>query len=302
MAMDEITTAAGNVLRKRAVPPKEHAWWLLSPYDLVFSIAVPLPPAIIRIGRFSLGMLSKIKLFPSGELKPRKVTIGSFCEYADDAQILCGGEHRNDSLFNITLTGFSQPYRDLMSRDNLNLAAPISSAETVLGDNVILSERALVLSGSRIETGCVIGAGAIVAGECQALGIYAGVPARRLRSRFSGAEIEQLYRAARLPDVNAHHVPDLPILLRDLQTKAITINQYLTKITFLRRRPTIYLNATIAKGIVTPTGIAGFGLDGERAVDQKSAGRLRRYFGQISEHPSGYVEWYPDVFHTLGLV
>lgn len=53
---------------------------------------------------------------------------------------------------------------------------------TSIGDRVWLGARATVLPGARVESGCVIAAGAVVTGHCLADGVYAGVPARRVRS------------------------------------------------------------------------------------------------------------------------
>ncbi|HSV40644.1 MAG TPA: acyltransferase [Nocardioidaceae bacterium] len=52
---------------------------------------------------------------------------------------------------------------------------------TTIGDKVWLGARALVLPGAVVESGCVIAAGAVVTGRCEPGGVYAGVPARRIR-------------------------------------------------------------------------------------------------------------------------
>lgn len=52
---------------------------------------------------------------------------------------------------------------------------------TRIGDRVWLGARATVLPGATIESGCVIAAGAVVTGRCLPDGVYAGVPARRVR-------------------------------------------------------------------------------------------------------------------------
>jgi acetyltransferase-like isoleucine patch superfamily enzyme len=52
---------------------------------------------------------------------------------------------------------------------------------TRVGDRVWLGARATVLPGAVIEDGCVVAAGAVVTGRCEAGGVYAGVPARRVR-------------------------------------------------------------------------------------------------------------------------
>lgn len=52
---------------------------------------------------------------------------------------------------------------------------------TAIGDRVWLGARVTVLPGARIGDGCVVAAGAVVSGVCPPGGVYAGVPARRLR-------------------------------------------------------------------------------------------------------------------------
>jgi maltose O-acetyltransferase len=50
-----------------------------------------------------------------------------------------------------------------------------------IGDGCWLGVRATVLPGVSIGDGCVIAAGALVTSDCEPNGIYAGVPARRIR-------------------------------------------------------------------------------------------------------------------------
>lgn len=50
-----------------------------------------------------------------------------------------------------------------------------------IGDGCWLGARVMVLPGVQIAEGCVIAAGALVTGDCAANGLYAGVPARRIK-------------------------------------------------------------------------------------------------------------------------
>lgn len=50
-----------------------------------------------------------------------------------------------------------------------------------VGDGVWIGARATILPGVTIGNGCVIAAGAVVRTDCDPDGLYAGVPARRLR-------------------------------------------------------------------------------------------------------------------------
>lgn len=54
-------------------------------------------------------------------------------------------------------------------------------APIVIGDGCWLGARATVLPGVTIGPGCVIAAGALVTRDCEPHGLYAGVPARRVR-------------------------------------------------------------------------------------------------------------------------
>jgi maltose O-acetyltransferase len=50
-----------------------------------------------------------------------------------------------------------------------------------IGDRVWVGARATILPGATIESDTIIAAGAVVTGHCSAHGVYAGVPARRIR-------------------------------------------------------------------------------------------------------------------------
>ena len=60
-------------------------------------------------------------------------------------------------------------------------AGPVEHRPIRVGDGTWIGAGATVLPGVTIGTGCVIAAGAVVASDCLANGLYAGVPARRLR-------------------------------------------------------------------------------------------------------------------------
>ena len=51
----------------------------------------------------------------------------------------------------------------------------------VVGNGCWIGARATILPGVTIEEGCVIAAGAVVASNCLKNGLYAGVPARRIK-------------------------------------------------------------------------------------------------------------------------
>lgn len=56
---------------------------------------------------------------------------------------------------------------------------------TTIGDRVWLGARVTVLPGAVVEPGCVVASGAVVTGRCASGGVYAGVPARRIREHVA---------------------------------------------------------------------------------------------------------------------
>ena len=50
-----------------------------------------------------------------------------------------------------------------------------------IDDGCWIGARVVILPGVHIGSGCVIGAGAVVVKDCEPNGVYAGVPAKRIR-------------------------------------------------------------------------------------------------------------------------
>jgi maltose O-acetyltransferase len=50
-----------------------------------------------------------------------------------------------------------------------------------IGDGTWLGARAMIMPGVNIGAGVVVAAGAVVTKDCESGGLYAGVPARKLR-------------------------------------------------------------------------------------------------------------------------
>lgn len=69
-----------------------------------------------------------------------------------------------------------------------------------IGKRVWVGARAVILPGAVIDDDVVIAAGAVVAGTCESYGVYAGVPARRIRD-FSPHEGECALPKSEFPHV-----------------------------------------------------------------------------------------------------
>lgn len=66
------------------------------------------------------------------------------------------------------------------------------SKETVIGNDVWIGIRAIILPGVNVHDGAVIGAGRVVTKDVGPYEIWAGNPARMIRKRFDDETIEKL--------------------------------------------------------------------------------------------------------------
>lgn len=65
--------------------------------------------------------------------------------------------------------------------DSRQRAAAVVSAPIAVGAGAWIGARAILLPGAEVGPGAVVAAGAVVTGRCAADGLYAGVPARRIK-------------------------------------------------------------------------------------------------------------------------
>lgn len=63
--------------------------------------------------------------------------------------------------------------------------------DVVICDDVWIGANVTILKGVTIEKGCVIAAGAVVTKDTEPCGIYAGIPAVKVRNRFSAEELKR---------------------------------------------------------------------------------------------------------------
>lgn len=268
-------------------------WSLLAPYDLVITVA---PKVRLEIGRFSLGLLPRIRLIanPADEWV---FTAGAFCEIAHDATIVIGGEHRNDALFNYTFGGPANAFKHIMTQQDWSLRTVAPARPIRIGDNVMVSTGAIVMGGAEIGTGSVIGAGAVVTGKCEPLGIYVGVPAKRLRNRFD-QRMADLYARMELPRVSAEDVVKIPVLLDKLAKDEITLTEYAAAVRFLQDRPKVLLEGAIGSGsTINLIKTVGYMIGGQAVANTG----LDAYFAQIWRREGNNVRWSPDIFAELRL-
>jgi virginiamycin A acetyltransferase len=125
---------------------------------------------------------------------PERLVIGRFCAIGAGVRFLMPGANHADlgpSTFPFGIFGEPWAQRTM----DLVMAAP-SRGDTIVGHDVWLGYRALVLPGVRIGHGAVVAAASVVTAEVPAYAIVAGNPARVVRRRYAEEDSARLLRAA----------------------------------------------------------------------------------------------------------
>ncbi|WP_408630276.1 CatB-related O-acetyltransferase [Amycolatopsis mongoliensis] len=124
---------------------------------------------------------------------PEKLVIGKFCALGEGVRfIMNGANHRMDgpSTFPFPIMGGDwAPHFDLVT------GLP-GRGDTVLGNDVWLGYRSMVMPGVHIGHGAVVAAGAVVVDDVPAYGIVGGNPAKLIRRRYSDADVDRLLAVA----------------------------------------------------------------------------------------------------------
>lgn len=116
-------------------------------------------------------------------------TIGSFCSIARDCLIGGLAEHPT-SMISTSPALYSSDI--LTGKSFVTQTSYSSKSRVIIGNDVWIGARCIILEGVTIGSGAVIAAGAVVTKNVPPYAIVGGVPARLIRYRFSENEIEKL--------------------------------------------------------------------------------------------------------------
>jgi acetyltransferase-like isoleucine patch superfamily enzyme len=106
-----------------------------------------------------------------------KVRIGNYTMLATQVSII-GGDHLFDKP-GCPIIFSGRPYLK----------------ETIIGNDVWIGHRAIIMAGVTIEDGAIVAAGSIVTKDVPACSVVAGVPARVIRNRFDTPEDNEMHVA-----------------------------------------------------------------------------------------------------------
>lgn len=116
--------------------------------------------------------------------------IGTFCSIANGF-IAGGAKHPLEWL------STSPVFYDVGGGTNHHLGylSMEKTARTYIGNDVWIGSRAIILQGVHIETGAVVGAGAVVTKDVPPYAVVAGCPAKIIRYRFDNDVICRLLKS-----------------------------------------------------------------------------------------------------------
>jgi len=134
------------------------------------------------------------------------IEIGDYVHIAVYCSLMGAGRIRLDDFSNLSSRVSIYSSNDDYSGEHLtNPTIPdqftgVTHAAVLLGKHVIVGAGAVVLPGVCLEDGVAVGSLSLVSKNCNAFGIYAGVPARRIGERKRDLlELEKQLRQQSMP-------------------------------------------------------------------------------------------------------
>jgi acetyltransferase-like isoleucine patch superfamily enzyme len=149
-------------------PPSSHSTTPVVPF------IVSQDPRLV-VGRFTYGNVAFLLYTPHD-----RITVGSFTSFGPETIVFASGEHSTRSVT-------AYPLRGVMRNES-----DVIPGSVVIGNDVWIGARTIVLSGVTIGDGAVIGAGSLVTEDVAPYTVVVGNPARFHHHRFSASIIERL--------------------------------------------------------------------------------------------------------------
>lgn len=118
--------------------------------------------------------------------------IGKFCSIGPEVEIFINGYHNTKSVstypFSIMCMHDIEEFKEI---DFDEKSVPYNK-DVVIGNDVYIGERAIIMGGVTIGDGAIIAAGSVVTHDVKPYEIVGGNPAKHIRFRFTDEQIEKL--------------------------------------------------------------------------------------------------------------
>jgi hypothetical protein len=244
----------------------------------------------VDIGRGSFGAarhLTFVQNTPAGCLGE----IGQFCDFAEDAQIFAGGEHRNDLPIHANFSGVPA-FRFIAAKDGIEDFYARPPRPFRIGHGSVLSAGTKLLGGASLGDGSLLAAGAVASGPLEGFAIHGGVPARKIRDRLDPARRQAVARV-RWWDFDTLYMGNNLARLQALSVDESAEHIY--------RKPTPrfamqMLEPQNSRAEVQLLGFVEPGSESVRAF--RDAPAIRDYIAQLAG--PGPHSWMPNIWDTAG--
>jgi chloramphenicol O-acetyltransferase type B len=137
---------------------------------------------------FKLGRFSYVNSGSQGHL----CSVGAFCSIGRNVQL--GGLGIHPKHLSTHPAFFDKAPPGGVSFNVVD--GHINFSETRIDHDVWIGDRAIIMGGVRVQTGAIVGAGAVVTKDIGAYEIVAGVPARLIGRRYDRGEADRLLEIA----------------------------------------------------------------------------------------------------------
>lgn len=137
-----------------------------------------------------------VKIGAGCELKPLKnISVGNYVEIGPRALFWTTRAIKNHVIFgpNVTIITGDHP-TNIVGKYIMDISddeKPMEcDSDVVIEDDVWIGCNATILKGVHIQTGTIIAAGSVVTTSTDPYGIYGGVPAKKIKERFTPEQLK----------------------------------------------------------------------------------------------------------------
>ena len=123
-----------------------------------------------------------------------KLIVGKYSSIGPDVSIILGGNHRHDWVTTSQLPAETfQAYEKFPQAKNIKDFI-YSKGDIIIGNDVWIGAKSIILSGLTIGDGAVVAAGSVVSSDIKPYAIVAGNPAKEVKKRFSEEIVNKLLK------------------------------------------------------------------------------------------------------------
>ena len=144
----------------------------------------------IDIGRGSFDAASKLA-FVQKTFTGCFGTVGQFCDFSETCLLFAGGEHRNELPINVTMSNVPA-FHVIAAKNKITEFHAKEPRPFSIGNAVVMSADAKLLSGASIGDGTLLAAAAVATGKLEPFAIYGGVPAKKIKDRVPESVMQAL--------------------------------------------------------------------------------------------------------------